>query len=425
MKWVYKVLLFVVILIIGYYIYDFIKEKTTDYGHKVVLCIPVYGQSYALGEEATRITNFDTLRIKYDGRIVTEHMDYVFGYYDHSSRIKQYIKRLLHYDKKAFELSIYGMAESLVSDLGKDTIICIFPGGHGMNTITELMKPVEPYEKFIEEIAYAHKKAKDRGWDFYVPAICWMQGESDIVEYPNTDYKKQFYKMYNDLNKDIKTITQQKDDIRIICYQSNAITKGNRYRPNYYYSEEPKTPEAQMELIRDDSLVWASGPTYPYSFVRESLHPDAISQKRIGDMAAKSALGIIRNDKPFIGLVPIKIYPEGKKIHITFNVPCPPLCFDTISVRKADNFGFNVISKNNKDIISSIDLNNDTITILCNESPIGCKIRYGINGDLLKSGYRVGPRGNLRDSQGDIRKIIINGKDYYQYNWCLLFETEI
>ena len=55
MKWVYKVLLFVVILIIGYYIYDFIKEKTTDYGHKVVLCIPVYGQSLALGEEATRI----------------------------------------------------------------------------------------------------------------------------------------------------------------------------------------------------------------------------------------------------------------------------------------------------------------------------------------------------------------------------------
>jgi len=425
MKRFFKPLLVLVAFIIGYYTFLYIKEKTTDYGHKVVVCIPVYGQSYALGEEATRITDFDSLRIKYDGRIVTEHLDYVFGYYDHSSRFKQYIKRILHYDKKAFELSVYGMAEYLASNLGKDTIICIFPGGHGMNTITELMKPVEPYEKFIEEIEYAYKKAKERGWEFYVPAICWMQGESDIVEYPKTDYKKQFYKMYNDLNKDIKTITQQKDNIRIICYQSNAITKGNRYRPNYYYSEEPKTPEAQMELIRDDSLIWASGPTYPYSFVRESLHPDAISQKRIGDMAAKSALGIIRKDKPFIGLVPTKIYSEGKKIHVIFNVPCPPLCFDTISVRKADNYGFNVISKNNNDIISSIDNNKDTVTILCNESPIGCKIRYGINGEPLKNGCRVGPRGNLRDSQGEFRKINIDGKDYFQHNWCLFFETEI
>jgi hypothetical protein len=81
-----------------------------DYGHKVVVCIPVYGQSYALGEDATRITNFDSLRIKYNGRIVTEKLDYSFGFYDSDNRFKQLIKRILHYDKKAFELSVYGMA---------------------------------------------------------------------------------------------------------------------------------------------------------------------------------------------------------------------------------------------------------------------------------------------------------------------------
>ena len=424
MKRVSKILLVVLILIIGYFIFLFIKEKTTDYGHKVVLCIPVYGQSYALGEEANRITDFDSLRIKYDGRIVTEHLDYVFGYYDHSSRLKQYIKRLLHYDKKAYELSVYGMAEYLVSHLGKDTIVCIFPGGHGMNTITELMKPVEPYEKFIKEIAYAYKKSKDRGWEFFVPAICWMQGESDIVEYPNTDYKTLFHQVYNDFNNDIKKITKQKDDIRIICYQSCTITKGDKFKPNYYNSEEPRTPEAQMELIRDDSLIWASSPTYPYSYVRESLHPDAIGQKRIGYLAAKSALGIIRNDKRFIGLIPLEVSIEGNNIHIIFNVPCPPLRFDTIYVSKADNYGFNVINKENRDIITTVNINNDTVTIFCNESPIECKIRYGINGEPLKSGNRVGPRGNLRDSQGDFFKVFIAGKTFPQHNWCFIFEIE-
>ena len=212
------------------YIFYLYKECHKDYGHKVVVCIPVYGQSYALGEEAQRITNFDSLRIKYNGRIVTENLDYTFGYYDHSSQFKQWIKRILHYDRKAFELSVYSMAEILASELGEDTIICIFPGGHGMNTIQELMKPVEPYNKFIKEIKTAHDKAKERGWEFFVPAVCWMQGESDIVEYPDYDYKEYFHRMYNDLNTDIKNVTHQKDDIRIICYQTSTITKGCKLR---------------------------------------------------------------------------------------------------------------------------------------------------------------------------------------------------
>ena len=399
-----------VILIICQALYIYNKVGKRGFGHKVVVCIPVYGQSYALGEEAKRITNFDSLRIKYNGRIVTEHMGHVFGYFDHSSRYKQYLKRLLHYDRKAFELSVYSMAESLASQLGEDTLICIFPGGHGMNTIQELMKPVDPYNKFIAEIAHANHEAKRRGWEFYVPAVCWMQGESDIVEYPDYDYKDYFHRMYNDLNMDIKAVTGQKDDIRIISYQTSTITKGLRYKPNNYDGTEARTPNAQMELIRDDSLIWASGPTYPYDFVNESLHIDAVGQKSIGLLAAKSAMGILRNEKRNIGLVPIKYEVDGNNIIILFNVPEPPLCFDTINVRKADNYGFNVIRKDDTDIISDVLIEQNTVVVKCTESPSGSKLRYGINGEFLKGGRQNGPRGNLRDSQKSYR------------NWCFLFE---
>ena len=422
-KTLFKIAVILLLAIVGYYTYLYIKEKTTVYDHKVVICIPVYGQSYALGEEAIRITNFDSLRIKYDGRIVTEHMDYVFGYFDHSSRLKQYVKRLLHYDKKAFELSLYGMAEALIPQLGKDTIVCIFPGGHGMTTITQLMKPVDPYEKFIEEIAYAHQKAIDRGWEFYIPAVCWMQGESDIAEYPDTDYKALFHQMYNNLNTDIKKITHQKNDIQIICYQTSAITKGERYKLNNYDAQEPRTPTIQMEMIRDDSIIWASGPTYPYHFVREALHIDAIGQKSIGSLAALSALMIIRHKTPnIIGLMPLDFMVSENQIRIPFHVPCPPLCFDTTAVKKADNYGFNVIRKDNIDIISSVSINQDTIIINCKESPIGCKIRYAVNGEYMKGGCQSGPRGNLRDSQGNDKTVAIGGKTYPLHNWCYMFD---
>ena len=92
MKYLLRLLTILCFLAFAWDVSHYIKEKTTKYEHRTVLCIPVYGQSYALGEEAIRITDFDSLRIKYDGKIVTEHMDHVFGYYDHSSRIKQYIK---------------------------------------------------------------------------------------------------------------------------------------------------------------------------------------------------------------------------------------------------------------------------------------------------------------------------------------------
>lgn len=405
--WQYSVLC-AVLVCIAVFIYN--KVEKEDYGHKVVVCIPVYGQSYALGEEATRITDFDSLRIKYNGRIVTEKLDYTFGYFDHSSQFKQLIKRILHYDKKAFELSVYSMAEVLAKELGEDTVICVFPGGHGMNTIQQLMKPVDPYNKFIQEIACAYEKAQERGWEFFVPAVCWMQGESDIVEYPDYDYKEYFHRMYNDLNTDIKNVTHQRDDIRIICYQTSTITKGLRYKPNNFDATEPRTPTAQMEMIRDDSLIWASGPTYPYDFVNESLHIDAVGQKNIGILAAHSALGILRGKERFIGLVPLSYEVQGNDIFIKFNVPNPPLCIDTISVNKVDNYGFNVISRENNDIINNVQVEENSVIIKCNESPINCKIRYGINGEYLKGGRLKGPRGNLRDSQNSFP------------HWCCLFE---
>lgn len=425
MKYLRKSLIVLGILIIGFAIYTvavIIYDRPTLEGHKTVICIPIYGQSYALGEEAKRITNYDSLRINYDGRIVTEKMNYVFGYFDHSSRFKQFVKRLLHYDRKAFELSVYGMAESLITELGNDTILCIFPGGHGQNTITQLSKPEPPYNKFIEEIAHAYQRAHELGWDFQIPAVCWMQGESDIAEYPNTDYKELFHQMYYNFNMDIKQVTQQTNDIRIICYQSSALTKGDRFKNNNYSGTESKTPEIQMELVRDDSLIWAMGPTYPYDFIREALHIDAVGQKRIGDLAAKSALGIIRNEPRFIGLVPMESKVEGNTISIVFNVPTPPLCFDTVQVMKADHYGFNIIRQDNADIVSDVDLRGDTVVITCLESPIGCRIRYGVNGEFRKGGRLHGPRGNLRDSQGETRKVTINGKTYPQDNWCYIFD---
>lgn len=420
-----RILLIVVTILIvclGIYTIAIIThDRCTLEGHKTVICIPVYGQSLALGEEAVRITDFDSMIIKNDGRIVTECLDYGFGFIDDSVS-KQHLKKFLRYRKRSFELSVYSMAETLVSQLGEDTVICIFPGGRGMSCIDSINKSNPVYNKFLYEVRYAFEESQKRGWDFFVPAICWMQGESDIIDYTNIDYKKRLKAFCSDINKDIKSITHQKEKIRLICYQSNVLTRAEHFDVNNYECVEMRPAQAIVDLINEDSLFWASGPTYPYTFINERLHIDAIGQQHIGNLDAFAVMNLLKGRGKSYGLVPRSISANGNEVLIHMNVPCPPLVIDTISVLPVEHYGFSVISENNENIISSVKIEGDTIRLTCSRSPLNCKVRYAVNGEKMKSGRLHGPRGNIRDCQGKKVKMLIKGEKYSINNWCYQFD---
>ena len=378
-------------------------------GHLVVICIPVYGQSLALGEEAERITDFDSLANYAGGRIVAENLDHNFGYFDNND-LKQFAKKLIKYQKRSFELSIYTMAQHLADQTGEDTLICIFPGGQGATAIADLSKGTPPYQKFMEDIETAYQVSQKSGWKFKIPAICWMQGESDIVDYPNTDYQQLLLKIWEDMNTDIRQITQSKDTIPFICYQANSLTRATKFNANNYECVETTVPNTFVNLLRDNKWFWASGPTYPYTCVGEKIHIDAIGQQRIGELASRSALGILKGEKRNQGLIPTNMSVDGQDVIIQFNVPSSPLVFDTLQVSKVTNYGFSVINKNNQNVIENVIIKGDSIKITCSVPPIDCKVLYAVNGDYLKSGNLHGPRGNLRDSSG---------------NWCYQFDQQL
>ena len=190
-----KGLLFVLIPIV----FSFLACQNRNDDSKVVVCVPVYGQSVALGEETQRITNLDSLNELYDYRIVGENLKNEFGYYD-CSPVKRKIKRVLKLSKRDFEVSVYGMAEALVNELGKDTMVCVFAGGQGATPINGISKGTAPYVRFLNDIKNAKEKADEKGMKFYVPAICWMQGESDMYDYTNVDYKLKLNQFSIDIN---------------------------------------------------------------------------------------------------------------------------------------------------------------------------------------------------------------------------------
>lgn len=392
--------------------------------HKTVICIPVYGQSLAIGVEATRITDFDSLANYADGRIVTENMDHHFGYFD-INPYKQLVKKILRYQKRSNELTVYSMAEVIADHTGKDTLICIFPCGRDGTVIADLGKGSEPYMKFLHDIETAYQSAKKHGWDFVMPALCWMQGETDINSYPGTNYRELFLKFSKDINNDVKRITGQKKDVEIICYQANALTRAPYFNALSYNCPEAEVPQTQMELVRDNPTFHASGPTYPYDCVNEIIHIDGVSQKKHGMLAALAAIDILKHQKHLRGLLPQKAQCHDKKVVVDFNIACPPLALDTIQVTNPGHYGFSVITPDNRDIVEQVILQDDRVHLICNESPMGCRVRYAINGEKMKSGRLHGPRGNLRDSQGDSITITIQGEPYPIHNWCYQFDMPI
>ena len=361
---------------------------------KVVVCVPVYGQSLAMGEESELVTDIDGLTEKWKGRLVGEGLDDEFGYYEDRSWKKK-IKRLIRYDNRRYENSAFAMGEALAGAFGKDTMVCVFADGRGGTAISHLVKGSGPYNALLEDIRKSYDEAKKRGMEFFVPAVCWMQGESDMFDYTRVDYRKILRQFAIDVNRDIKKITGQKRDVKIVGYQSCCLAKCYKFIPESYDCYEISVPQAQMQLIRDDSLFVAGTPVYFLDFVDDRIHLDGKSQTVVGRYNAAAVLDIVRQENSRRGLYPIDVNSEGKMTTIEFNDYDGTLEFDTINVNKVKNYGFSVITPDNKDIAQKVSIVDNKIVIECNDDTKGCRVRYGANGEKNKSGRRLGARGNL------------------------------
>lgn len=396
-----------------------LKEGST------IIMVPVYGQSLALGEEAQLVTNLDSLGIVYKNIIVSVYLDEEFGYYSNTI-FKQNIKKMFNRRTRMFETSAYGLGEYIASQWIRnhcqDSIISVFAEGQGNTSIDYLNTNSVPYHKLLDEIKNAYDVAYRKHCKLVIPAFCWLQGENDITHNNGKGYKQKLQHFRNVFERDVKSITLQRESVKCILYQSNCLSLSeSKFNSLNYECPQIEVPQAQMELVRDDENFCASGPVYPYKVVREFVHIDGVSQKRLGYLEGISLQKVFSGQKSR-GVTPSKFKVVGNNIFIDFNVESPPLKIDTNQVKLAKNYGFSVIDKANKDILKNVLIKGNRVVLLCTTTPKECKVRYGVNGDYWKSGNRYGPRGNLRDNQGDHNKCIIQNNQYRIDNWAYMFD---
>jgi hypothetical protein len=298
-----------------------------------------------------------------------------------------------------------------LQNFGNYRLLSSAPGLGGAQ-ISQLAKGTEPYDRLLSQVRQAKSICDSLGKNFSVPAISWIQGSTVAQE---------ISQLQTDLNADIKAITGQKQDVKLITWE-------------YYSSGSYTGYLLENSYVKDvhemNSNVVCACPSYMLRYMGEgsateaptNIHFTAESSKWIGGYMGIAYKRLVLEKQDWQPLRPIAYTVDGNRIYIKFHVPVPPLRFNTTLVAKAENYGFEVTDYNgNFNEITDVSIvGTDTVKLTLSSSYNNAyNVTYA---DQRKAGYEglgalYGRRGNLCDSQD----IIFSELEKEMPNFCVVF----
>ena len=400
-----------------------------------VIMIPIFGQSLSVGAAATPVI---TKQSKYPGAIMfstgIEAAQKDVSYFTEFVPLQERERGMTEDSAGTGETVASGCAEKIIellqfengincySNYWENHKILFVTCGAGSKTIAQLM--ADYYQGLINSVQGGKNVANNKGWNLFVPAVIYIQGETD-QKAENTNlatYKQSLIDFANQFNTDVKNITKQTQDIKVIMYQTSSQNIVSTVNYPTYTNTAMDIPTAQMELVRDNDMFVACNPTYILNHsVDEPIHLSAIGEKMMGLYCGISAKKIIANNRYFKGVTPNNYQIDGNKLVLKLNVPCPPIKIKTDLVKEVENYGFVLLNSTDENIISSVSVFDDEVIIQCSQSPLNAKLFYGFNGTAYRDGRLEGSRGNICDSGDFIYNGEIDGKYYAMSNYLYSF----
>lgn len=301
--------------------------------------------------------------------------------------------------------------------------------GRGGTQIANLSKGTASYQRALDHVTNSMRLANAAGRTFAELAILWTQGESDIgAGVSRQSYYNLLSQYISDMLADTVTITRQDYTPFFISYQLACHRQ--------YSKTTPSIALAQRDVALT-GLSRLSHPAYIGDYV-DNVHGTNQTYLMFAKYYGRAVHKLLQDNQSgkqpgMHWLDKIGETRQGNIINLQFNVPHPPLVLDTTWVTLTENYGFYIRDMNTSnfdvvDIISSVELAGpDRVRIICSRPPLeNEQVTYGWgkSGDPLTTGRSSGPRGNLRDSEGDLP-----GESYTDtsgtlrqlHNWCVIF----
>lgn len=394
-----------------------------------------------LGTTPHYVTGVTTLNDLIAGTSSTEHEPCVIHA---SNKLKIELDKYfqdLTVDRKMLA-SANGQGGSAIEQLSKDWAEGLLAGKNAYDTFVTGL---------LTDTAAAATAA---GKTLVCPAIMWMQGEANSVEFwgDNMDgttpsgtpdhtkagYKAKLLALKNDMQADIMAAYSQEKKPLFIMYV-----------PGQHHTRDFDVPiqMAFIEFMQENDDVIISNPTYPSPDF--GSHLTSNGYRMLGEVFAKQLYYALIKGEKRQPLRPRKISKTSNKVIIDFLVPKPPLVLDLFTVYEVDNYGFQIKDDAGYKTISSIVVKDTYVELTCSSS---------FTGDVLVNyaGYKTPGtsddkgHGNLRDSDpwvslynweddddgvhvpaydpldSDGATLLrLSGNNYGAKNWCLPFYYEI
>lgn len=240
--------------------------------------------------------------------------------------------------------------------------------------------------------------AKAAGKTFGYGAVVLTHGEADVA---NASYGTALDTFIADYNDDLKAITGQSSDVMLLVSQQSARGSGRG------------TSAVQVWLAgQRNARIVCTGPKYQFGYADDDLHMPAPGYRRLGEKYGEVFDVVVNQKKAWRPVGPSSAKRAGATIEVQFDVPNPPLQWDTtlapnhqtVNTAWAKGRGFEVRDAADKALtITTVAISApNTVTITLSAPTTGpVTVGYALTPDTIDSGNGgtiTGLRGQLRDS---------------------------
>lgn len=291
------------------------------------------------------------------------------------------------------------------------------------------------YDGLLQLIGAGDTLARAEGRGYRYLATLWSHGETDqLYGTPRETYVARLKQLAAAIAADAARLSGQDWQPPLLTYQpASHLAYLARGRP-----ETPQRPEialALREAARKNPSIFCVLPLYIGDF-RDDVHATNLTYQEIGKYYGRALARLVHARETGAPVPPLALDLaaadwNGREVRLRFAVPRGPLAFDTHRVAAAPHMGFDLWGPNGElrpDAITGVRIAApDRVVISFAEPPpSGSRLTYafGRPGDPEKTGRLEGPRGNLRDSDGEQGSYVdAMGRTRRLDNWALIFET--
>jgi hypothetical protein len=254
------------------------------------------------------------------------------------------------------------------------------------------------YPASLNEASVWQAQAAGAGKTFGYGGVVLTHGECDAS---NANYGMGLYQFWTDYNTDLKAITGQSRDVVLFATQQSTVNAG----------ATGSAVQLWQTGVAHPNQIVCVGPKYQYQYGPDRLHLPAPGYVRLGEKYAEIFDVVVNEQRPWAPLQPRRIVRSGAMITIDFDVPNPPLLWDTVlapphqqaHTEWAKGQGFEVNAADGTALpIADATITGQSVVITLTADPGAGMVQVGYaltqDGNGALGGMVSGLRGLLRDS---------------------------